>query len=72
MRTGLDQYLWYEADKRHLFPLWIKPADTEPAPLLVYKWCQGESSYLHVQCTVYIDNHGSGYLGMARWFNVHR
>ncbi|KAF9434505.1 Pre-mRNA-processing-splicing factor 8 [Entomortierella beljakovae] len=37
----LDQYLWYEADKRHLFPAWIKPADTEPAPLLVYKWCQG-------------------------------
>ncbi|KAF9981068.1 Pre-mRNA-processing-splicing factor 8 [Mortierella antarctica] len=37
----LDQYLWYEADKRHLFPAWIKPGDTEPAPLLVYKWCQG-------------------------------
>ena len=27
----LDQYLWYEADKRRLFPPWIKPADTEPA-----------------------------------------
>lgn len=39
----LDQYLWYEADKRRLFPPWIKPADTEPPPLLVYKWCQGES-----------------------------
>lgn len=38
----LDQYLWYEADKRRLFPPWIKPADTEPPPLLVYKWCQGE------------------------------
>jgi len=37
----LDQYLWYEADKRHLFPSWIKPADSEPPPLLVYKWCQG-------------------------------
>ena len=37
----LDQYLWYEADKRHLFPNWVKPADTEPPPLLVYKWCQG-------------------------------
>ena len=34
----LDQYLWYEADKRHLFPNWIKPADSEPPPLLVYKW----------------------------------
>ena len=33
----LDQYLWYEADKRRLFPPWIKPADTEPPPLLVYK-----------------------------------
>lgn len=37
----LDQYLWYEADKRHLFPNWIKPADIEPPPLLLYKWCQG-------------------------------
>ena len=39
----LDQYLWYEADKRRLFPPWIKPADTEPPPLLVYKWCQGNN-----------------------------
>ena len=37
----LDQYLWYEADKRHLFPSWIKPSDSEPPPLLAYKWCQG-------------------------------
>ncbi|KAG9510461.1 Pre-mRNA-processing-splicing factor 8, partial [Fragariocoptes setiger] len=37
----LDQYLWFEADKRNLFPAWIKPADSEPPPLLVYKWCQG-------------------------------
>ncbi|CAF0798840.1 unnamed protein product [Adineta ricciae] len=37
----LDQYLWYEADKRRLFPAWTKPADSEPPPLLVYKWCQG-------------------------------
>lgn len=22
-------------------PSWVKPADTEPPPLLVYKWCQG-------------------------------
>lgn len=41
----LDQYLWYEADKRRLFPPWIKPADTEPPPLLVYKWCQGETRH---------------------------
>ena len=37
----LDQYWWYEADKRRLFPPWVKPADIEPPPLLVYKWCQG-------------------------------
>ena len=34
-------YLRYEADKRRLFPPWIKPSDTEPPPLLAYKWCQG-------------------------------
>jgi pre-mRNA-processing factor 8 len=37
----LDQYLNYEADKRKLFPNWIKPSDDEIPPLLVYKWCQG-------------------------------
>lgn len=37
----LDQFLAFEADKRGLFPSWVKPADTEPPPLLVYKWCQG-------------------------------
>jgi len=37
----LDQFLHFEADKRGLFPSWVKPADTEPPPLLVYKWCQG-------------------------------
>lgn len=37
----LDQYLWYQADQRHLFPNWIKPSDSEVAPLLVYKWAQG-------------------------------
>ena len=44
----LDQYLWYEADKRHLFPNWIKPADSEPPPLLVYKWCQGVNNLENV------------------------
>ena len=44
----LDQYLWYESDKRHLFPNWIKPADTEPPPLLVYKWCQGVNNLTDV------------------------
>ncbi|KAA6359640.1 MAG: putative Pre-mRNA-processing-splicing factor 8, partial [Streblomastix strix] len=28
----LDQYLWYESEKRHLFPNWIKPSDLEPPP----------------------------------------
>lgn len=37
----LDQYLWYEADKRKLFPNWVKPADAEPPPLLVHKWSAG-------------------------------
>lgn len=49
----LDQYLWYEADKRRLFPPWIKPADTEPPPLLVYKWCQGEG-VLHLWSLLYV------------------
>ncbi|KAH7038072.1 LOW QUALITY PROTEIN: uncharacterized protein B0I36DRAFT_315435, partial [Microdochium trichocladiopsis] len=34
----LDQYLWYQADQRHLFPAWIKPSDSEVPPLL---WAQG-------------------------------
>ncbi|GAM23554.1 hypothetical protein SAMD00019534_067290 [Acytostelium subglobosum LB1] len=37
----LDQYLWYEADKRQLFPNWVKPSDNEPPPVLLHKWCQG-------------------------------
>lgn len=40
-RATKQQYLWYEADRRCLFPNWVKPSDTEPPPLLVYKWCQG-------------------------------
>ncbi|TGO85895.1 hypothetical protein BPOR_0354g00060 [Botrytis porri] len=37
----LDQYLWYQADQRHLFPAWIKTSDSEVPPLLTYKWAQG-------------------------------
>lgn len=51
----LDQYLWYEADKRRLFPPWIKPSDSEPPPLLVYKWCQGKSIYIFT------------YVGLKSW-----
>ncbi|KAL4069003.1 RNA recognition motif of the spliceosomal PrP8-domain-containing protein [Scleroderma citrinum] len=36
----LDQFLFFEAKKQGLFSPWIKPADTEPPPLLMYKWCQ--------------------------------
>ncbi|KAJ1548923.1 Pre-mRNA-processing-splicing factor 8, partial [Cladochytrium tenue] len=57
----LDQYLWYEGDKRHLFPGWIKPGDSEPPPLLVYKWAQGINNLAEVwetadgQCNVLME-----------------
>lgn len=57
----LDQYLWYEADKRNLFPNWIKPSDAEPPPLLVYKFCQGINNLHDVwnceegQCNVLLE-----------------
>jgi len=57
----LDQYLWYEGDKRHLFPNWVKPSDSEPPPLLVYKWCQGVNNLHEVwdtsegQCVVMVE-----------------
>ncbi len=35
----------------HLFPNWIKPADSEPPPLLVYKWCQGVNNLEEVWAT---------------------
>eukprot|EP00767_Chilomastix_cuspidata_P003217 gnl/Chilomastix_cuspidata/3332.p1 GENE.gnl/Chilomastix_cuspidata/3332~~gnl/Chilomastix_cuspidata/3332.p1 ORF type:complete len:3611 (-),score=172.86 gnl/Chilomastix_cuspidata/3332:1097-11722(-) len=41
----LMQYLSYEAFKRGLFPSWIKPSDSEPAPFLVYKFCEGINSF---------------------------
>lgn len=47
----LDQYLWYEADKRQLFPNWVKPSDDEIPPLLVYKWCQGINNLDNVWST---------------------
>ncbi|RKP02105.1 hypothetical protein CXG81DRAFT_11192 [Caulochytrium protostelioides] len=57
----LDQYLWYEADLRQLFPSWVKPSDQEPAPLLVYKWCQGINNLddvwttAHGECNVMLE-----------------
>lgn len=58
----LDQYLWYESDKRGLFPNWVKPSDHEPPPLLVYKWCNGINNVNDVwatesgQCTVLLQS----------------
>ena len=57
----LDQYLWYQADQRHLFPAWIKPSDSEVPPLLVYKWAQGINNldkvweYQNGECNVMIE-----------------
>ena len=34
--------------------------------------CRSVQSSLNFVVLDLIDNHGSGYLGMARWFNVHR
>ncbi|KAI1144207.1 pre-mRNA processing splicing factor 8 [Hypoxylon sp. FL0543] len=57
----LDQYLWYQADQRHLFPNWIKPSDSEVPPLLVYKWAQGINNLEKVwetadgECNVMIE-----------------
>ncbi|KAL8985991.1 MAG: hypothetical protein Q9177_004280, partial [Variospora cf. flavescens] len=57
----LDQYLWYQADQRHLFPAWIKPSDSEVPPLLTYKWAQGINNLNKVwetadgECNVMIE-----------------
>ena len=57
----LDQYLWYQADQRHLFPAWIKPSDSEVPPLLTYKWAQGINNLERVwetadgECNVMIE-----------------
>ncbi|KAL9621420.1 MAG: hypothetical protein Q9160_004180 [Pyrenula sp. 1 TL-2023] len=57
----LDQYLWYQADTRHLFPAWIKPSDSEVPPLLTYKWAQGINNLTKVwetgngECNVLLE-----------------
>ena len=57
----LDQYLWYEADKRHLFPSWIKPSDAELALLLAFKFFPGINDLqetwetIEGQCIVVIE-----------------
>ena len=40
--------MWFEAEKRFLFPNWVKPGDSEPPPLLVYKWCHGINNLANV------------------------
>ena len=47
----LEQYLWFETDKRGLFPNWVKPADSEPPPFLVYKWCNGINNLDNIWAT---------------------
>ncbi|EME83474.1 uncharacterized protein MYCFIDRAFT_215325 [Pseudocercospora fijiensis CIRAD86] len=57
----LDQYLWYQADQRRLFPAWIKPSDSEVPPLLTYKWAQGINNLSNVwsvdegECNVMLE-----------------
>ena len=36
----LDQYLWYEADKRQLFPQFIHPLDSTPYPVMAHQSAQ--------------------------------
>eukprot|EP00746_Dinoflagellata_sp_MGD_P153981 gnl/MRDRNA2_/MRDRNA2_84578_c0_seq1.p1 gnl/MRDRNA2_/MRDRNA2_84578_c0~~gnl/MRDRNA2_/MRDRNA2_84578_c0_seq1.p1 ORF type:complete len:2332 (+),score=9.13 gnl/MRDRNA2_/MRDRNA2_84578_c0_seq1:810-6998(+) len=57
----LDQYIWFEANRRNLFPNWVKPSDNEPVPLLVYKWCHGINNCrevwdtTHGKCSVMLE-----------------
>lgn len=50
--STIIQLFRFEADKRHLFPAWIKPSDAEPPPLLTYKWCQVRRLQPIVSCPV--------------------
>eukprot|EP00792_Barthelona_sp_PAP020_P004627 TRINITY_DN2246_c0_g1_i1.p1 TRINITY_DN2246_c0_g1~~TRINITY_DN2246_c0_g1_i1.p1 ORF type:complete len:2283 (-),score=561.88 TRINITY_DN2246_c0_g1_i1:22-6870(-) len=36
----LDQYLWFEASNRNLFPNWIKPCDDEIAPQTLFNFLE--------------------------------
>ena len=47
------RYLLHRADKRGLFPAWIKPSDTELPPLLVYK--VNSRSNIHVKVLTCCD-----------------
>jgi pre-mRNA-processing factor 8 len=42
---------WYESTKRNLFPNWVKPSDSEPAPMLVYKFANGINNLTNIWST---------------------
>ena len=50
-RASRGSFVTPSFDTGHLFPNWIKPADSEPPPLLVYKWCQGVNNLEDVWAT---------------------
>lgn len=58
-----DNACRYESSKRGLFPNWVKPADADPPPLLVYKWCNGVNNLKGVwdtsqgECAVMLQVH---------------
>lgn len=66
----LDQYLWYEAEQRNLFPEWVKPSDNEVAPIMVHKFCgqvnditdfwkadeDEKSAILHLKLSRFVEN----------------
>ena len=57
----LYQYLAYEAERRGLFPSWIKPKDDLPNPARLYNWCNTLNSLDKVwdtsrgERTVYVE-----------------
>ncbi|CAF5055728.1 unnamed protein product, partial [Rotaria sp. Silwood1] len=71
----LNQYLWYEADKHRLFPVWIKPADSEPHLYLfinginnlqdIWNTNEGESDYMTAKNNIVLTykdiNHVNSY-----------
>ena len=66
----LDQYLWYEATRKKLFPSWIKPVDNDVAPIMVRKFCNkvneipdlwstendAASSLIHLKLDTFVEN----------------
>ena len=69
----LDQYLWFEATNRRLFPSWVKPSDMEPLPVLVHKWCEGINNSPGIwdvdngECTVVAQFHLEEFFEKLDW-----